>query len=187
MSRSLAVISCLLFSGCAAQPFVDIYAGATVPDVEVEGVSADLDPAFALGGRGGAYFETGMAIEPGVGLDVSNSFLDLDLGRDDKLNSTAISPLLFVRGFPSFDVHPYVAVGPAIIVTTGDAVDTSVDLGLDVRAGIIGLGRTMESYTLSIFLEYRYVRVDQDLEFGFVKLDTEQDFHSVLVGVSTRF
>lgn len=190
MNAKLAVLIGLLFSGCAGQPFADLYFGGTFPEFKADGESVDLDPAFTVGGRGGYYFHTGIPVEPGLGLDISATFLNVE-GGEGEVDTDAtlydVSPLLFVRGFPEFWIQPYGAVGPAAVVLTNGGSET--DVGLDFRAGAaVKVYETAPgSFSPLPFLEYRLVYLEQEYDFGFFEVDTEEIFHSVLVGLSARF
>jgi hypothetical protein len=189
----------------AAEWFTDIYLGAaTTMDedvtVRISGVSVkkkgEFDAAFTLGVRGGYWFEA----VPWLGLAVDASFFN----PDADLTVFPVSALLMLRWplltSPEFSkgrLQPYLGVGPGVFVSAlksdlrpaleGTFSDTSVDLGLDVRAGLTW----MFNKNTGLFAEYRFTHVsprfsDSPADVS-VRIDTELNSHHLLVGVSFRF
>lgn len=131
MKTVIAGLLCvILLAGCSSlQPYGALAGGAAFNH------SSDVEPDGSIGGRVGAWADVGFDVEPGVALDVSAQFFELD-GDDENvdIDRVPISPLAGARLVASEVVQPYVLLGPSAVLTSGD--DSSGDLGLDVRAGV---------------------------------------------------
>ena len=202
-----------LLLGCTAPGFVDVYGGAAFPsdgDQTIDGTSGEVnfDDGFSAGGRGGAYFDVGWWVEPGVALDVGVT--EFDTARDTDFTTVSITPLLMVRGklgrsttYPDGVLQPYGAIGPGIFIThqdsdfaglagslglSGSLDSTSVSLGPDLRVGVAG---PLWHRSLAAFVEYRLTHQSPDFDGQVAGLpfSIKVDWftHHLLFGLSYRF
>lgn len=200
---SLSVVVLLLVIACspaAAEPFVDLYAGAASTrdsalrfDAFGAGVREEVswDRSLTVGGRLGYYFGW-------LGIALDASFFE----PEDDIVVVPISalamlriPLLKSSEFPGGRLQPYVAAGPSLFITWvdgslptgGRATGASPDIGADVRGGLT----VLLTPNLGIFAEYRYTHVKPDIDLDFVGLDVEAETefrtHHINGGVSLRF
>jgi opacity protein-like surface antigen len=180
-------------------------------------VEWETSPSFGL--RGGYWFEFEDFAPSflGIGLDLSyyrafekDDFASLDMWF------LPITPLLMLRiplgyseEFPGGRVQPYAAVGPGFTLaaahaelsdlsSTGNVLDdfndATLDVGLDVRAGLA----VQLSHSFALFGEYRYTYIkpnfkDEVDDTGAVDFDTRFDIdpkvatHHLVIGASFRF
>ncbi len=177
----------------APEWFADVYLGVAAThssegDTTVSGQTTrdhfDGDASVNPGVRVGRWFET----LPWLGLALDTSYFKP--GSD----SQAIPTSLLVMGrlgvlkggdFPDGRLRPYAGVGPAVFFTLLDGELASVEIGLDVRAGV--LFRLNER--IAVFGEYGFTHVSPSLDSDKTdtKIDTTFDTHHVVVGVSFRF
>jgi opacity protein-like surface antigen len=108
-------------------------------------------------------------------------------------------PLLTTDDIPRGRLQPYLGVGPAIAYydTTVDFRPElprklrfdSVELGLDVRAGLAWQFHPR----VGVFTEYRFtylpIDIDEDSDFGPIeeRVDAKLNTHHILMGVAIRF
>jgi opacity protein-like surface antigen len=200
----LAVLM-LVFIGAAANPvwaewFVDAYVGAAFTREEVTarvaGISATAEgdsSSFTGGGRIGYYFEGIPWL--GVAFDASA------FKAEEDVTVVPLSPLVMLRWplltsqeLPKGQLQPYLGIGPGIFISraTASAVggtvsDTTVDVGLDVRAGL----SWQFVKNLALFGEYRFSYVRPDFDGNILglatKFETKDTTHHILGGVSFRF
>ncbi len=181
-------------------------AGTTVRDLE------DSDVSTPGGVRLGYWFERYSWV--GLALDFSvfdPNFDDTATSpgptfEDVTLGVRPLSALIMVRlplrkspEFPMGRLQPYIGVGPGLFWTTlsepaGSTVlppavleDMSLDLGIDLRAGVTALIRSW----VGIFLEYRYTQfkstLDSETGSGLVKYEPTLRTNYALFGVTFRF
>jgi opacity protein-like surface antigen len=199
----------------SAELFMDLYLGGafshdadftlTGDGLRITG-DGDTDDSFTVGGRFGYWIET----IPWLGIAFDASFFQPDL-EDTDVTIIPLSLLLMARlqvlksdNFPRGQFQYYVGVGPGMFISDIDAdfvlvgpppfrpltssfSDSSVDIGLDARAGLAWY----LTKHWSVFAEYRFTYVEPDFKddlFGF-DLETDLDFktHHALVGVSYHF
>jgi hypothetical protein len=177
--------SSLASNGARAEGYVDAYlGGAFAPDtpttVTPTGPGAtskvDFDGSMYYGGRVGYWLDS----VPWLGFALTASYYnaDQDANPDEvsrlELDVIPVSALLTLRypllkssDFPQGQVYPYVGVGPGMFVTkarqqlTGvnrarQIRDTSIDVGVDLRAGI---GFFYPNDSWYYFTEYRFTHV----------------------------
>ena len=191
----------------SAEWVTDLYLGAAITQkedvtIKIAGVGAsekvNFDTSFTLGARVGYWFE-GL---PWLGLALDASFFN----PDADLTVYPISPLLMLRWplftstqFPKGQLQPYAGVGPGLFISTtkidlrpeleATFSDTSIDFGLDVRAGLAWLFAKNTAF----FVEYRFTHVRPSFEdhVGFANLrttvETNLNTHHLLGGISFRF
>ena len=190
----------------AAEWFTDLYLGGTITQdadatVRVLGTSfterADFGSDFTLGGRVGHYFER----LPWLGWAFDASYYQLA----EDLTVVPLSALLLLRwpllphqDVPKGRLQPYVGIGPGLFwshATPDVMLDTqterfsatSVDLGLDARAGFVW---QFHKHT-AIFWEYRFTHVNPTFtdDVSGVRTTTEAPLntHHLQVGLSFRF
>ncbi|MGA1839203.1 MAG: outer membrane protein [bacterium] len=177
---------------------------------------ADLDNSFTIGYRMGYWFESlswaGIALEAShFKHDIRQK--NIDKGH---LRVTPVSGLLMFRiPLVKRDIYPkgeylfYGGIGPGIFLTSikyeianskildmlgyspgqlsGKYSDRSLDIGLDIRAGI----EKMFKGNLSLFLEYRYTQFkpdfEEDVNGNRVKIETELGTHHALIGFAYHY
>ena len=207
-TRYGVVIGCVLIwcifavHPTAAEWFLEAYAGATFSgdgDARVrEGAAqatgdADFDVSFTAGARLGRWF----TLLPWLGVALDGSFFTSEVDAlftlttvdEGEITTGTFSGLLLLR-LPLGRLQPYVGIGPALFISNLEVdtfADTSVDIGLDVRAG---LGWQF-SRGLGIFGEYRFTHVEQEFKDTLrgvrTAVRTDLSPHHVLVGFSLRF
>src|SRR3972149_5951715 len=189
----------------SAEWVTDIYLGAAITQkedvaIQIEGLRAreklHFDPPFTLGARVAYWFESAPWL--GLALDASVYNPDADL------TVFPVSALLMLRWplltsveFPKGRLQPYAGIGPGVFVSTtkvdlrpelpAEFSDTSIDLGLDARAGLAWLF----AKNTAVFVEYRFTHVSPHFEDRPADLKTTVDVdlntHHMLVGISFRF
>jgi hypothetical protein len=162
---------------------------------------ADFDLAAAYGIRGGYWFEGVPWL--GIAGDLSTFEADSDDVRFQIVPFTILMmarlPLLTTDDIPRGRLQPYAGVGPSVFYhkatvdfrpeVSRKIVLDSVDLGLDVRAGLAWQFHRR----VGLFGEYRFtylpISTDGDSDFGPVeeRVDAKLTTHHVLFGVSIRF
>ena len=209
--RSLVVLVGILAGLVTASPpasaewVTDVYLGAAITQkedvaIQIEGLRAsekvDFDTSFTLGARVAYWFES----TPWLGLALDASFYN----PDADLTVFPVSALLMFRWplltsveFPKGRLQPYAGIGPGVFVSTtkvdlrpelpAEFSDTSIDLGLDARAGLAWLF----AKNTAVFVEYRFTHVSPHFEDRPADLKTTVDVdlntHHMLVGISFRF
>lgn len=199
----------------AAEVFVDLHAGLSLGADEDLTHSApggkriekvDLGNSFTIGYRLGYWFK-GFRW---AGLAVEASHFKHDIRKDGidsgHLRITPVSgmlmfriPLLKTNNYPTGELLLYGGVGPGFFLSSikvdyslfsgsGKYSDRSIDIGLDMRAGIA----KMVSEKISLFCEYRYTDFKPDFEDddnwgNKVKIETEVNTHHVLIGFSYHY
>jgi opacity protein-like surface antigen len=191
-----------------AEWYGSLYLGAAFPkdeDVTVRSAgsgvttrtvtSVDFGTSFEVGGRIGHWFEK----DRWIGFAVDASYFKME----DSITDIDIVPLSFLVMFqyPGEKVQPYLGVGLGIFFTdidqrvnltsfglgTQTASESTVDTGLDLRAGIT----VPVKGNFSILGEYRYTYFRPDYEDTIsgvqVNIDTDSNTHHLLVGVKYRF
>jgi opacity protein-like surface antigen len=186
--------------------FADIYLGGSITqsddlDVRASGFEessedVDYDTSCTVGGRLGywaLHFPQG-----GTALDVSNYQADAS-GIDTTIYTVS---LLAMFRYPGQKIQPYIGIGPGLFITdfelkvdlsavnpgqTETISDTSVNVGLDTRAGIsIQLKRH-----LALFGEYRFTHhrpeIRDTVSAVNVQVETDYNTHHFVTGVSYRF
>ena len=189
----------------SAEWVTDVYLGAAITQkddvtIQIEGLRAsekvNFDTSFTLGGRVAYWFES----TPWLGLAIDASVYN----PDADLTVFPISALLMLRWplltsveFPKGRLQPYAGIGPGVFISTtkvdlrpevpAEFSDTSIDLGLDARAGIAWLF----AKNTAVFAEYRFTHVSPRFEDRPADLQTTVDVdlntHHMLVGISFRF
>jgi opacity protein-like surface antigen len=187
----------------SAQWFVDVYLGAaktSTADVDVtQGGVTTSDPvaytsSVTLGVRGGRWFDA----LPWLGVALDASFFKTSADFTVIPISALVMaryPILKSDDYPEGRLHPYVGVGPGLFFSSiGGGLgnlrsvdDTSVNLGLDMRAGV---AYPIEK-NIFLFGEYRFTHVSPDFSFDqrgtATTADTTLNTHHFLLGVSFRF
>lgn len=206
-----------------AEPFLDLYVGAartgetevTIQEFLTPATASrtvDFDSSVTFGGRIGYWFEGLPWV--GVALDVSSFKAE---GQNVDIAVFPVSILVMLRwallataAIPQGRVQPYVGIGPGVFISDVDVdfrpavaeevSDWSLDLGLDVRAGLAWQFHKR----VAIFAEYRFTHVGVEIEergcitlacalsiFGSeVTVRTTEatlDTHHFLLGLSFRF
>ena len=190
--------------------FVDLYLGGVMPeDSDVDGKAepygvtitdsannVDYDNTHTFGGRAGGWAQE----FPWIGMALDFSYFKMKAeGIDTKV--FPLSLLLMLR-YPGHRLQPYMGVGPGVFLSDTKIdiqlsgqdktfSDTTVDVGLDTRAGLAW--RVFKSF--AVFGEYRFTyfegNYDDKVSSGGtkteVKVDTKNYVHHFLVGVSYRF
>jgi len=190
--------------------FADIWFGASIPQDEVlhmrssafgvvaGSTDADVnyDASFTSGARVGYWFKSRLWL--GFAMDVS--YFKMDSEKKD-ITLYPISTLLMLR-LPKRRFQPYVGIGPSLFVSkmkftvdlselssggTGIFRNTSLDVGLDARAGL-----AVAWYkNTGIFAEYRFTQhsaeFDDYLAGVTVDVETDSNTHHFMVGISYRF
>lgn len=183
MHRIIGIVgvASILFLGtlqARAEVFIDIYAGNAKTDtgkadatgiVPGLGFSGDVayDSSFTAGGRVGGwmgkYFGVGLDIfhfssnQRNSSLEQSNLALALDLmGR---------LPFLVNDGMPNGRLQPYVTVGPALFISSGDVSGftnaQSTSVGFKGGAGL----KFLFAPHFGLFGEYRYTYFKSNHDF----------------------
>ena len=181
---------------------------------EKETERADFSNSLAIGYRFGYWLDS--ARWAGLALEASHFKHDIHQRGIDKghLRIIPISGLLMFRiPLLKTDIYPegellfYGGIGPAIFLSnikyevanskisdllgipgiSGNYSDQSVDIGLDIRAGI----EKMIRENISLFCEYRYTHFKPDFEedvwVNMVKIETEVNTHHVLIGFTYHY
>lgn len=220
--RSLALLTVLIAgpaSSAHAEFFFDFSIGAaftqpTEVEVRDERFSPDLvvtedtnfDPSISLGLRFGNWIDP----VPWLGFGFDFSYFRADGGPFDWNDVYPLTPLIMFRlpllqapHFPYGQVQPYAAVGPGFFVSEARVdlrpevserlSDSTLDVGLDARAGIAILFHP----NVGFFAEYRFTYFEQRLEdfddefdsFDDIDVTSKTTFitHHVLIGITLRF
>jgi len=212
LSAPAAVLSLALSAPAAAEGFLDLYlGGAFTEDEEVTGNGTSFDFEYedsaVFGIRGGAWGEGRLPFLGGA-IDISGFAPD----GDDRANgadlvAVPISVLLMARlplvtsdEFPQGQLHPYVGVGPSLVISAidldsssqaaanfatgiGGIEDIEADLGVDVRAGL----DVLLTRHFGFFTEYRFTHFSPTYKDGGRRLSLDLDTHFVQGGVTFRF
>ena len=199
----------------AAEVFVDLHAGLSLSaDENLTALAptgkrikrVDLGNSFTIGYRLGYWFK-GFRW---AGLAVEGSHFKHDIQKDGfdygHMRITPISgmlmfrlPLLKTSNYPTGELLLYGGIGPGIFLSSikvdyslfsgyGKYSERSVDIGLDMRAGIT----KMIKENISLFCEYRYTDFNPDFKDddnggNSVKIETEVNTHHVLIGFSYHY
>lgn len=211
------IVACLVVALVAvstlpagAETFVDLYLGAAVTqdsnlDVTTSsGATSGQEIAWrsttVVGARAGYWFTNlqwlGPRLDLGVAVDAS---VFAPAGDTTIIPVSALvllrTTLLKDEDFPRGRLEPYLGAGPGIFISNVDGSignqnnisDTSVDLGVDIRAG--AAYRITE--TISAFAEYRFthVRPEFSLESGGLTTTSKASFntHHFVGGIGFRF
>lgn len=200
--------------GVIADAFLDVYLGGSDSRAEnnyfkINGVVVrDLDEtegSLELGMRMGYWSENnpwfGLAVDMSVFEPESSELFIFDYFNG--LGVIPISTLLMLRPpFPGSRIQPYLGAGPGIFITEirnirvtktlySDLMeDSSVDVGIDARAGITFLF-SQYSGDSGIFLEYRYTEFSPALKnltnMGQVKYHPTIRTNHLVLGVTLQF
>lgn len=195
-----------------AEWFGDLYIGeASTEDGEItheaSGSSVterqDFGSSFTIGLRVGNWLEN----IPWLGFAIDYSIFRANIDHGDVFISP-VSFLAMVRmqlmkgtAFPRGRLQPYFGIGPGLFYSemnsfspapwgplekAGDP-DTSIDLGLDIRAGLAW----SITHNLALFGEYRFSTVEPEFEENVYGVDenmkTQLTTHHGLAGISCRF
>jgi opacity protein-like surface antigen len=210
MTRSASVFLSILFAAaCAteaarAEGFVDLRVGGaftedgdvelSVPGFSVTG-ETDFEDSVTGGGRLGYWFDSFPWL--GLAADVSYFAPDIDDGGTE-IGVIPISPLLMMRApladdeeFPHGRIQPFAGIGPGIFISLvdfdGSSDEESVDVGLDVHAGL----KYLITPNVGIFVQYRYTWLEPEVEAdGFpldVDVEAELSTHHVAGGLGFHF
>jgi hypothetical protein len=192
----------LLASTAHAEWFLDGYLGASVTlDDELsfttfnrertQEVNYKSSPVFGL--RAGRWF----AGLPWLGVAIDGSFFR----PTEDINVVPLTALVLARyGFLPDDefkegrLHAYAGLGGGVFISSVDgtigfqeASDSSVDMGLDVRAGVSYRVET----NWALFFEYRFTHVSPSFDItpfgGRTSADTTFSTNHFLLGASYRF
>jgi opacity protein-like surface antigen len=199
----------------ATEVFVDLHAGLSLGTGEdithiAQGVKeiekVDLTNSFTIGYRLGYWFKGFRS----AGIAVEASHFKHDFRKDGidngHLRITPVSsmlmfrlPLLKTNHYPAGELLLYGGIGPSFFFSSikvdyslfsgsGNYSDRSIDIGLDMRAGIA----KMVSENISLFCEYRYTDFkpgfeDDDNRGNRVKIETDVNTHHVLIGFSYHY
>jgi opacity protein-like surface antigen len=204
--------------GARAEGYADLYlGGAFAPDTSTKITpkdpatlsEVDFDGSMLYGGRVGYWFDS----VPWLGFALTASYYNADEDARGTENSrleigvipvsallTLRYPLLKSSDFPQGQVYPYVGVGPGMFMTkvrqqlTGvnksrQIRDSSVEVGVDLRAGI-GFFYPNESWYY--FTEYRFTHVGSSNYKENIGVPAElrlgsMDTHSFVFGVGYHF
>jgi hypothetical protein len=197
----------------AAEWFADFYLGmastrtsdveTTFPSGITTSQEVDWSTNVTLGARAGHWLERPdwlpwlpAPLDVGAALDVS---LFAPAGNATVVPIAALlmvrMPLLRDDEFPEGRLQPYGAAGPALFLSTVDGLignqrdvsDTSVDVGVDIRAG----AAFRVTPLIALFAEYRFTHVQPEFSresgTGTVTSTTTFDTHHVLTGLGLRF
>ena len=195
MRSIVTLLLCLaLAAPAAAEGFIDLYTGGAFTD---DDSGLEFDESAVLGLRGGIW-GGGRLPFLGAALDISGFGSDIDDIPTDGdylvLSHTLLlmlrAPLVTSDDFPNGQVHPYVAVGPSVVVSRveinqpgSDFEDTETDVGIDARAGIdVILARNF-----GLFFEYRFLHFDSSYSDNGQRLSLDYDTQFVQGGVTFRF
>lgn len=177
----------------APEWFVDAYLGVASTyrdetDVTVSGQTTRDDvggeTSVNAGVRVGRWFES----LPWLGLALDGSYFK----PGSQTEAIPISLLVMGRlsllkggGFPDGRLRPYVGVGPGVFFTTFDGDLAAIEVGLDVRAGVL----FRLNQKIGVFGEYGFTHVSPTLDADKTdtKIDAMFNTHHVVVGVSFRF
>jgi len=176
-----------------------------------ESSTVKFKPSVSVGLRGGYWLDS----FPYLGVALDLSYYEPEVKNfilPGELEIFPISGLLMLRLplfksalYPQGRLQPYAGAGPAAFITRArvklkkigmsrNAKDTTVDLGLDSRAGINFLfsGQDLPG-ALAAFLEYRYTRF-KPTEFkdtvdgvSFTAELDRLDTHHIVVGIGYHF
>jgi opacity protein-like surface antigen len=188
-----------------AEGFVDLYVGAGVTrdsdfKVEVAGAGSDTQrfewsTSPTAGGRCGFWLTTPEWL--GLAIDASVFVPDGDLAVFPLSALVMLRlPLLKGQDFPRGRLHPYIAAGPGVFISDlsgdlgdagGEVSDTSVDVGVDARAGLA----FSITKAVALFAEYRFTRFEPEFTLNILgvrtRSETTLETHHVLGGVGFRF
>jgi hypothetical protein len=204
----VAICSVLGFAATRslAEAFVDVSAGVAMTrnaDVTVrtaghsQDVSGDFGTSVTAGGRFGYWFDA----LPWLGVAGTLSFYqpDVRVGTGVPRNDLTIVPLtamvmarsawMVSSEFPHGRLQPYAGVGPGVFIAAMSEgySDTSTDVGLDFRSGMLFL----LTPRIGVFTEYRFTHVTPTFKDRVngqdVYRDTTIDDHQILGGISFHF
>jgi hypothetical protein len=187
-----------------AEGFVDLRVGGSftedgdvelsVPGFSVE-AETDFEDSVTGGGRAGYWFDSFPWL--GLAADVSYFAPDVDDGATE-IDVIPIAPLLMMRAplvsneeFPNGQFQPFAGIGPGIFISlvdfAGSSDDESVDVGLDVHAGL----KYLITPNVGIFLQYRYTWLEPEVEAEAFPIDidveAELSTHHVAGGIGFHF
>lgn len=186
LAAALALGAASLAAPAAAEWNIDAYAGATWENEE-HSEAGEL----TVGGRVGYFFPLVGRLDGGLFLDASG-VIDDDKDstpRDLTFVPTTALGQLRVRlvDADDFGLHPYVGVGPSVVwskLEVGDEEDTTVDIGLDARAGL----RLVFLDRFALFGEYRMNYFENSFDIGQEpEVHADHVWHAALGGIGYRF
>ncbi|MEM7230670.1 MAG: hypothetical protein AAF517_00760 [Planctomycetota bacterium] len=193
----LAILALICLSGCAS-PFVDIYGGAAIPNLDETGdefVSGRLTTGGQVGARVGTFLPSPLPIRPGIALDFSRSFMEND-SRGEEFENYLLSFLVMARLFPDSTIQPYAALGPTLGLgeyTAPSYEDSAFSVGADFRAGIAADFLPIPGIDLAPFLEYRAIWIEHDFDAVSPLFAEDRNrrlkgiTHGVMLGLSLSF
>jgi opacity protein-like surface antigen len=208
----LAVLTAVVPTSAAAEPFFDLFAGAAFTDsndvdLSVPGFSttakSDFKTSFSVGGRAGYWFGP-------LGLNLDVNYFRPEFDPDDSssggvtvktdLDVVGIGLNVMLRGqfiktttIPSGALQPYIFAGPTLFISTldfdvsglasGGDKDTDTSLGFTAGAGLT----YMFTPNIGIFGEYRFTYNRPEFDINGVKIEPKLNSHHILAGVTFRF
>jgi len=200
----LLILGALVLSGCLPGEWAaDVYVGPNFAvdenlDINVLGGTlvgdGDFEGNMTIGARVGHWFTVLPLLDLGMYTDISGILFKVN---DTNINSIPLSPLLMARlplfksdATPFGRLQPYVGAGPSLVISgidDEDFTDTSVDFGVDARAGVT----FMIAKPIGVFGEYRFTYFDPsfstDTFLGEVEVGGNAFVHHALFGVTVRF
>jgi outer membrane protein W len=180
--------------------------GRTYTTTESHKEKIEFGSSYTLGARVGGYWSKDF---PYVGLAIDASYFKVG-DEHAKIHVIPLSVLVMLRyplfkneKFPYGKIQPYAGIGPSLILSIFDVDfrpnlsenlhDSSIDLGLDVRAGMAWQFHKH----LALFGEYRYTNfnISAKTEGGaiipfsssYYTIKTQLGTNHFLAGISYRF
>lgn len=212
MILSLCTINPMI---ATAETFCDVYFGTSLINaddsyIKLNGTTLDAEDeseAYAVFGfRYGTWLDNIPCLGVGLDLSLNGVVMGYDLKPFGRIWSGSMLamlrlPLMKSTEFPHGQLQPYLAVGPGFFLTEITKIvgppevsdidwfaDESLDLGLDVRAGLSwGLPETK----MRLFAEYRYTQFEADFERsitdGTLSFKPTLQMHYLLLGLGINF
>jgi opacity protein-like surface antigen len=195
----------------SAEWYVEPYAGIAISDLnDVKGNAlgtnftlsdVDIENSFAIGGRAGYWTEFAglgldfsfhkpdikgqtvtLAVPGGGSAPVQISSLDVNV-YSIGLDVLFRLPLLKSEDLPQGRLQPYLAVGPALVITDPDGQEADTSVGFKIGAGVA----VMITKNFGVFAEYRFSHHKPEFEQDGLKIEGDVNTHFGLIGLATRF
>lgn len=198
----------------AADTFLSVHLGAASvraadTDIKLDQRAigkGDTSETFAVMGiRYGAWLERIPALGAAVDFTLNGAITGSELDPFDMLwsfSALALYRMSFKESslYPNGRIQPYIALGPGLFLTEIDQFfgppevsnieffsDSSMDVGLDARAGLTW----MLDPKFGLYAEYRYTQFEtnytQNIPDGTLRFSPELKSHSLLFGITWHF
>jgi opacity protein-like surface antigen len=202
---SLVALLGIAPTNAAAEPFLDLFAGAAFTDsndlkLSAPGISAtgdvDYNTSFSVGGRAGYWFGFfGLNLDvnyfrPNIDTETSGFDADIDVVGVG-LNAMLRGRFLKTTAVPDGALQPYIFAGPTLFISrldidisgAGSDHDTDTHVGFTAGTGVT----YMFTKNIGAFGEYRFTYNRPEFDISGVKLEPKLNTHHIVGGVTFRF